>query len=197
MTIAEKILDEIGSKPLSYSLGKALRLSRRLKSADFEKWCKLELGGYYSSNPAMDENVVVPEYRTVVGQHADYYGRPLMLGKDLSFINEYRLRSAVPELENLLDTRELVAVQDPDTCSLIKQHLNVDVHVFRFSSSQLSGILSSIKLKLSDWLFNASEDSERNGSHISKEDVIELKPNIYGIGIDLRALWRKCIGHSK
>jgi hypothetical protein len=197
MKNSEQILDGIDSRPLSHSLGQTLRLSARLNLFDFEKWCRLELEGYYASNPAMDENVVVPEYRTVVGQHADYYGRPLMVGEDLFFINEDRLRFGVPEMENLLSTRDMVVIQDPGLCSLIKQHLNVDVHVFRFSSSLLSGVLSSIKLQLSDRLLKVSENSEFENSVSRKEDIIELKPNIYGVGLNLRALWKKCIGRSK
>ena len=28
----------------------------------------------------------------------------------------------------------------------------------------------------------------------SEEDIVELKPNFFGFGIDLRALWRKFFG---
>lgn len=193
MTIGKTILNEIDSKPLSDSLGKALRLSQQINSKNFEKWCRLELDGYFSSNPAMDGNVIVPEYRAVVGQHADYYGRPLILEEDLSFINETRLHYGVPVLENLFNTRDMVVMQDSHTCSLIKQHLNVEVHIFRFSSSNLSGILSSIKMQLSDWLMNITDATEEDHDSLN-EDIIELKPNIYGVGIDLKALWRKWKG---
>jgi len=190
MTTVKTILNNIDSMPLSNSLGKALRLSQQTKSKDFEKWCRLELIGYSSSNPAMDENIVVPEYRTVVGQHADYYGRPLILEENLSFINKTRLRHGVPEIENILNTRDMIVIQDPQTCALIKKFLKVEVHFFRFSPSSLSGILSSIKMQLSDRLMNITDAIEEDHGSLN-ENIIELKPNIYGVGIDLKALWKK------
>ncbi len=196
MTIAKKILNEIDSKPLSYSLGKALRLSQQENSKDFERWCRLELGSYFSSNPAIDETVVVPEYRVVVGQYVDYHGRPLVLKDDLSFINETRLRNGVPELENLFDKHGTVTIQDPTMCSLIKQHLNVEVHTFKFSSSSILAILSSIKIQLSDWLMNFTDAIEEDHDPPNK-DILELKPNFFGIGIDLKALWKKLKGRFR
>ena len=170
MTNVKTILNNIDSMPLSNSLGKALRLSQQTHSKDFEQWCRLELVGYFSSNPAMDENVVVPEYRTVVGQHVDYYGRPLILEENLSFINGTRLRNGVSELESILNTHDMVVMQDPHTCDLIKKYLNIEVHFFRFSPSNLSGILSSIKMRLSDWLMNITDATE--------EDYGSLNENI-------------------
>ncbi len=196
MAVAKTILNKIDSKPLSDSLSKALRLSQKIHSKDFEKWCRLELGGYFDSNLAMDENVIVPEYRTVVGQHYDYYGRPLILKEDLSFVNETRLRYGVLQLENLFNARDTVVMHDSHTCSLIKQHLNVEVHIFRFSSSNLLKILTSIKIQLSDWLMSISDVAGKDNGCLD-EDIIELKPNIYGIGIDLKALCRKWKGLFK
>lgn len=196
MKTAKRILDTIESAHLSKALWEALRLSRHHNSPAFEKWCRLELVGYYSSNPAMDENVVVPEYRTVVGQHSDYFGRPLILEHDLAFFNDTRLRNGVPELESLAKSQDMVAMQDTNMCRLIKHHLDVEVHVFRFSCSELAGLISAIQMRLSDWLQKIPEPS-KEPLGVDREDLFELKPNFHGIGVDLKALWRKCTGTSK
>ena len=109
-TSASKIIKALGRESLSRSLRKALRLADRLNAKEFLNWCRLELGGYVASNPAMTDQIVVPEYRTVVGQHADIYGRVLMVPADLSFMNETRLRNGVEELEALSTSRDTVAM---------------------------------------------------------------------------------------
>ena len=70
MTI-NSVLKKIEKGRLSASLAKALRLAERAGDEGFATWCRLELGGYIASSSAMTEEVVVPEYRTGVGQHAE------------------------------------------------------------------------------------------------------------------------------
>lgn len=54
-------------------------------------------------------------------------------------------------------------------------------------------VLSSIKIQLSDWLMRIPDVTEED-SPSSNEDLFELKPNFHGIGVDLKALWRKWKG---
>jgi hypothetical protein len=54
--------------------------------------------------------------------------------------------------------------------------------------------VEAIRTELSDRLMSRKDriqghDVENQDS--KTEDVIQLKPNIYGIGVDLKALWRK------
>jgi len=193
---SKAILETIEHSLLSTALRKTLHLAQRSSQKDIERWCKLELGGYFASNPAMGEDIVVPEYRTVVGQHYDIFGRILMLQSDLEFINETRLRNGVEELEALVNTREMVIIHDSHMCDLIKQHLKVEVYSFRFSSVTLTGVLSAIRIELAEKL------EKLNKLHIIKdlqvkgknEEILELRPNFHGIGINLRALWRRWRG---
>jgi hypothetical protein len=189
------ILKSIEASPLSRSLGKAGRLAHSLGFKDLDRWCRLELGGYLASNPAMSEDIVVPEYRTVVGQHAEIYGRILMLPSDLSFVNETRLRNGVEELEALVGSRHTVVIHDPHTCDLIREHLQVEVYSFRFSSVNLRGIISAIRMELVDKIqkLKTYEGIESTTLPQKNEDILELRPNIYGIGINLRALWKRFI----
>ena len=149
---AVSIIKKLGRTPLSSSLREALRFADEIGAADLERWCRLELGGYLASNSAMDEQTIVPEYRAVVGQHVDIYGRVLMLPSNLSFVDETRLRNGIEELEVLSTDRDMVTIHDPHMCELIKQHLEVQVHAFRFSSIHLTGVLASIRIELEDRL---------------------------------------------
>ena len=146
----------------------------------------------------MTDEIVVPEYRTVVGQHADIYGRVLMLPANLSFMNETRLRNGVEEMEALATSRDVVTIHDPHMCELIDQHLKVHVDVFRFSSVHLTGVLSAIRTELEDRL-QALGPKIRHGDSVAADpgdEILELRPNLYGIGINLRALWRRWKGRG-
>lgn len=191
----KSILEAIEESPLSTSLGKALRLASRAGIKELDRWCRLELGGYYVSNPAMGEDIVVPEYRTVVGQHADIFGRVLVLPSDFAFVNETRLRNGVEELEALESSRDTVVTHDPHTCELIRKHIDVEVYSFRFSSVHLKGVLSAIRMELVARLqqINTSETKEDLTLAGQDEKILMMSPNFYGVGINLRALWKRFI----
>jgi len=193
MSKGRKLFD---NQPLSKSLRKAIVIAQESSAVDLVHWLQLELGGYYASNSAMDEDTIVPEYRTVVGQHADIYGRVLVLPQDISFINETRLRNGVEELETLVSSRDMVAIHDPYMCDLIKEHLHVEVYSFRFSTVHLIGILSAVRTELETKLreSNLIGTSQELNSKTKNEDILQLRPNFYGMGIDLRAVWRRWKG---
>ena len=187
--IIRKTLD---AKNTSDALRKALRLATRTGATELSRWCQLELGGYFGSNSAMGEDIIVPPYRSVVGQHKDLYGRILPLSSELSFINETRLRNGVEELEHLLSSRDTVSLHDPHMCEIIREHLKVEVFSFTFSSTHLVGILSAIRSGLESRLASVTSlDSNDTRPAEPQEEVLMLKPNFHGLGIDLRALWRR------
>jgi hypothetical protein len=153
-SLYEELLSKMTSAPLGQTLPLALRLARELGDKAFEKWVRLELAGYLRDNVAMSEDVVVPEYRTVAGQHTDTNGRPLLIqDPKLYFVNEYRLRYGIEELEKMAGRTGTLAIQDPQTIQIIREGLKVDVHAFKFSPIAVSGILSNIRHRLSDWLY--------------------------------------------
>lgn len=184
---------------VSVSLRKALRLADQLGVEGLRDWCRLELGGYLTSNPVMNNDTIVPEYRSIVGQHMDIYGHPLIVPVELSFVNETRLRNGVEELETLSSTRDVVMIHDPHMCELLQRHLNVQVYAFRFSRVHLIGILSAIRLELDDRLRELGSQVTIDGVQDSSEEneILELRPNLYGIGINLRALWRHWKGQGQ
>ena len=38
-------------------------------------------------------------------------------------------------------------------------------------------------------------DTKSKSQELKDDDIVELKPNFMGFGLDLRALWRKCFSH--
>ena len=192
-TSEEKVRNLLASAPLSKAMRAALRLVRKVGASDVERWLRLELGGYYASNSAMDEDVVVPQYRTVVGQHVDLFGRMFVVPPDLAIVNETRLRNSVEELEALKEGPDMLVVHDPHMCELIREHLQVDVHYFRFSRVHVVGILAAIQTELETKLgeLNLRDLSQRDQADDAGQAILELRPNIHGIGINLRALWKR------
>ena len=71
-------MDGISTDLVSSLLNKALSIAQMLGDDDLEIWARLETNGYAKENTALTEDVVVPKYRTVIGQYSDVYGRPLV-----------------------------------------------------------------------------------------------------------------------
>lgn len=187
------LLKDAQSKDLQKTIPVVLHLVRGRGLDDIERWLKLELNGYWNSNPALTDDTEVPEYRQVVGQHFDDYGRPLVIPQnDLQFVNTTRVRWGVIELEQMQKKGGLYSIQDSYMIEVIKENMKVDVTRFTFDSRQLTAVLSTIKTELADRLSSIDGESGIVDSFPDTNDqVLELKPNFYGIGVDLRALARK------
>ena len=190
---------ELIDMPLSRAMGRFLGIAEAVGNVEVANWCKLELAGYWASNPALNEDSVVPEYRGIVGQHVNVYGQVLHLSSQLEFVNQIRLRNGIEELETLAESRDVVSIHDPGMCSMIKEHLETDVYSFRFSSVQVKGILAAIRVMLREKITalekSATPAAVAKASEVSgKESVFQLKPSLYGVSIDLGAIWRRYFG---
>src|SRR5664280_697439 len=110
----DPLMKSIEELPLSKSLQKILCVAQELKDNEFEKWIRLELHGYWNTNSALTEEVVVPEYRTVAGYYTDDYGRQLVISDPKSgYINETRLRFGVIEMEGMIGAKGTKAFRAP------------------------------------------------------------------------------------
>jgi len=193
MTKLDRRVQQVLDEPrVSTALRNALRLAQQANLPDLERWCRLELGGYWGSNLAMGEDITVPEYRAVVGQHVNVFGQVLLLEPDFEFINETRLRHGVEELEFFAEKHKVVTMHDPWMCQRIREHLHVEVYAYRFTAVHVVGILSHIRTELAERLrrlqpLRVVEDTKL-------DEVLMLRPNYHGVGIDLRALWRRWKG---
>jgi hypothetical protein len=147
----EVLLTAIEEQPLSRSLVTALRTAEEIGGKAFAEWVRLELMGYVSGNPAMTEDIVVPEYRAVSGLWYDDYGRPLVVDDpQLHFVNEIRLRYGAAELEGAASATDVLSMRETNFAQIIQQHLGATVTIFRFQPASVRQVLTNIKLHLTD-----------------------------------------------
>lgn len=193
-----KLIDRLSDQPLSVSMAQARRHAVQLGEAEFDRWLRLELYGYYNTNSALREEDVVPEYRGIGGQLTDEHGNVhVMSDPKAQFLNEDRLRFGVEELEQLQRKSGQLSYRDPHRAELIKQHLGVEITRFSFNPAQVSGVLASIRGELQDRLMaigssiSSATDPQATSLTEPGDPIFELRPNFYGVGVNLRALWRK------
>lgn len=193
----QELQERIHDWPLSKALAKALVWAESAGDAELVRWLRLESLGYWTGNPVMTDSTIVPEYRTVSGEWFDDYNRRLVLSDPkLAFVNETRLRLGAAELESYVGVTGVLALPNPDHAVLIREHLKVEVSTFRFNAQNVPPVLASIRAQLVDRLARShGKDSPPRsiGSNIAAtgEEIIEIRPNLAGIGVNLRALWRK------
>jgi hypothetical protein len=196
----KQIVSLMEEQPLSKSLPAALRIANTLQDQGWASWIRLELMGYSADNPAMTEEIVVPEYRSVSGLWYDDYGRSLIVDDPtLTFINEIRVRQGVAELEGIASAKGPLSMRLIDFSEIIRENLNVDVSIFRFQPSSVSQVLSNIQSLLIDQVCSRQDkiDAISDTQLVHEGEVLQLKPSVYGVGIDLKALWRKVRGLRK
>ena len=151
-----------------------------------------ELLGYFQQDPAWSDGIITPEYRAVDGQWFDEFDRRLQISQlDLQFINEIRLQSGVPELEGLAGVDGVFALPMPAQAASIRENPEVGVSTFRFKARSVSQVLTSIRSQLVDRLARIPTTSKHIAGSAADDEIIELRPNLAGIGVNLRALWRK------
>lgn len=192
---ASKLLTDVDETPLSRLLPRVLRWAQSRNNEELETWTRLELHGYWNTNPALTDEVVVPEYRTVPGFWTDDYGRPLVIDDDsITFVNETRLRQGAVELEGLQGAKGPLAVRLPGFADIIREGLGVEVTTFNFDPGVIPSVISAIKTELSDRLIASAQGPSTPESYQDDEDrmpILQLKPSFYGMGVDLRAAWKR------
>ena len=192
-----RLIARVSDEPLSRSLPTVLTAADSIGDDDLARLIRLELGGYVAENPAMSEDAVVPEYRAVPGNWYDDFGR-MFLVKDpkLDFVNVIRLRHGVAELEGFNTAIGPLAAHEPAYAEVIREGLNVEVSVFQFQVSSVAQVLSNIRVHVLDELASRREafkDAQLETRDKSGE-ILLVKPQFYGVGVDLRALWRHVFG---
>ena len=87
-----------------------------------------------------------------------------------------------------------LAFRTPQFTEIIRDELGVEVTTFNFSPKAVPPVLEAIRTELFDGLTSRKDKIQGydiQSEESKTEDVIQLKPNLYGIGVDLKALWRK------
>ncbi len=135
-------------KPLSQVLPRALQLALLIKDPDLEHWLRMELYGY-TQEGGMAEQDTVPEYREITGRYMDEYNRMLQIQDPrFDFVNGYRFRLGVRQLEEIAGKSEMQNIRDEDFVELLRQELQVNVHRFCFSPTEVVGVLDRVRNRL-------------------------------------------------
>ena len=90
--------------------------------------------------------------------------------------------------------RGTVSFRLPEFAEIIQNQLKVEVTIFRFSRQSVTQTLASIRAQLVDRLAAHREQLQRStGSSrpAQGQDILQIRPGLYGISVDLRALWRR------
>jgi len=181
----------------SRTLPRLLSIANTVDAPILAKWVRLELGGYLASNPAMTEDDVVPEYRAVAGTWRDDFGRMFVLRPDqadLSFVNELRLREGIAELEALATAAGPLSIRHGDFAALLKRNLDIDVSTFEFEPRSVAQVISNVRMHALDSVCeyrDAISAIPVDSSPGPSNEILQLKPGVYGISLDLKALWRR------
>ena len=142
-----------------------------------------------------DERNGLRQYRTVIGEWVDAYGRPLVIeDPGLTFINQTRIREGVGELESFVGKKGTLVSASADAAAMLNERLGVTVTSFRFAPSSVEQVLAAIRAQLVDRLIQAGAGvAAPLTSSISRQsdDILILKPSVWGLGIDLKAAWRR------
>jgi len=148
LTLYRDLRTKASTAPLSQLLQSLVILASEVRNKKVEKWAKLELGGYLRDNAEMDNDISVPEYRTIVGLWHDRYGRPLVItDPKLQFVNSYRLRNGVAELEKLSESDVPHTLLDPAHAKMFREELNVEADRIVFGSREVVGVLSNVRTR--------------------------------------------------
>lgn len=178
----------IGEK-LSNVLLSCLNIAVLNNNTELEKWLKLELNGYFDTNPDYTGETV-PEYRTVTGQFYDNYNRPFVVEDEkLFFVNQTRLRNGVGELELLIEGGKTATLRDIALNQLIKTHFDVTIHKFIFSTTEIRAILEQVRTMLLTRLLEHSnhyvEENEDDKHYNDLNSIDVLHPAIISIAKEL------------
>ena len=137
---------------------------------ELEQWLKLELNGYFDTNPDYSGEPV-PEYRTIVGSNYDERKRLIVIDDPkLYMVNQNRLRNGVSDLESLSQSTNMLHLHDLNTFAVIEQHLNVKVKIFVFNPLEVSTVLNQIKTRLVSKLLGANRTTKTISMNIRKAD---------------------------
>mgnify|MGYP000900509064 CR=1 FL=1 len=178
LRLIEETLNKVTDQKVSEVMPKILTLSKIFEDSTFEKWVSLETSGYFNTNPALSDDVMVPDYRKVPGQYKDRFNRPLIIeDPDIAnILNNYALREGVSELESIVQRSGLHSFSNQYAISQIKQKFDVEVNKFVFNSNSINSILSVIKDKVISWLIDKQKEfaSQTNRISLSSEFSLEL-----------------------
>ena len=109
-------------------------------------------------------------------------------------------RYGTAELEGTASATKVLSMRESQFAVVIQQHLGITVTSFHFQPASIQQVLVNIRLHLIEHVTNRRTkigyiDAD-SIAQVPEAEILQIKPNLYGIGVDLRALWRKMFGPS-
>jgi len=159
--LIEDVLSDIDSKSLSQLLPKAQQIAKYTNNEAFNKWVQLETSGYFNTNSAFDEKVIVPDYRKVPGRLIAKDGRPIQF-EDPEFnmvANQYPVREGVSEIEKMVEHKGMFSIENGVMGAMYQKQFGIHIDRFDFNPSSLNTVLSEIRIKLNTFLLEIDIDS--------------------------------------
>lgn len=124
-------------------------LAKGISNQKFEKWLKLEISGYFNTNPLLENSDLVPEYRIIPGHYENSKGEKLFP----EVLNAFPIREGVEDLENVISKNGWLSIISPICNPEISEMLSVNIHKFVFRSEYILTVLNEIRIKLIEYLF--------------------------------------------
>ena len=143
----DDLLEKATELKVSEILPKAYALAKNVNDEAFEQWVLLETSGYFETNPALTDEVRVPEYRKVPGLYHDKLDRPLVIDDPDIFkiVNHYHLRESAAELESLALKDGMMSFRNPFVMNKLYEMFGVEVDQFHFKTLSVMPILQEIR----------------------------------------------------
>lgn len=144
------IIGSASTEPLSTLLLSSLVLAKSICSDEFERWLKLEISGYYNTNPTFEDDVIVPNYRMIPGYYEDENSNRINFG----FLTHYPIREGVKDLEKQVEKNSWMSIVSPITNKELVESLPFKIDKFIFNSDSITPVLNEIRISLIEKLFD-------------------------------------------
>jgi len=181
----DQILDQANDLIASELLSRAYTLAKLANDQQLEKWLLLETSGYFDTNPALTDDIYVPNYRKVPGYYQDKVGRPLLIeDPDLAkILNHYHIREGAAELEAIAGKNGMTSLRNAFVNSQIRQSLGVEVDEFHFKNFSVKSILHEIRNQVISRLIELRKTLSENAVAVgispdTPKELINLHPTV-------------------
>lgn len=188
----DNVLELVTSAKVSELLPKVYTIAKIASDEQLEKWSLLETSGYYNTNPALTDDVRVPEYRKVPGFYKDTLGRPLKIDDPNLFnmINNYPLRESVSELEAIAEKDGMLNFRNPYIMQKLFEMFQVEVDEFHFKSQSVKPIINEVRSQIISRLIQLRKDISDTSltagiTPDTPKDLVHLHPIVQKIAGEL------------
>jgi hypothetical protein len=153
MEICDYLRRNVVDAPLSKLLPRFVALCKARGKPELERWARLELEGYWTTNPAFSRKTKIPEYRNV--RHL-YFGEDgaqiVFTNPKMKWMNSLPLHFAVESLERWAAEEGNIALQNFNLSESLASSGLLPVNHYEFSTDAVRQVLTTLRGRLQDAL---------------------------------------------